>query len=358
MFEQNREWQQPILLENRRYIGSKTKLAEWIMQTISGATIDVGSFCDLFAGTGIISKYALRYFPKIIINDFLISNYVIYYAFFAPYSWDKGKIYEIINGYNSLTADALDNNYFSEHFGDKYYEYNTAKKIGFIREDIECRKHTLTYKEYSILLTSLLYSIDKIANTVGHFEAYIKKPIKPLPFLIRPIEAKNYPQVEIFQSDANNLIRKIEADLVYIDPPYNSRQYSRFYHLYENLVKWEKPELFGTALKPKEENMSLYCTTKAQDAFEDLVKNVRAKYIVVSYNNTYKSKSSASKNKIGLEDMISILEKCGETQVFEHSHKYFNTGKTDFSNHKEFLFLTKIDEEKRSQSFASLLCRR
>ena len=96
--------------------------------------------------------------------------------------------------------------------------------------------------------------------------------------------------------DANKLARQIKSDLVYIDPPYNSRQYSRFYHVYENLVKWEKPKLFGVACKPEPNNVSDYCKVKAKDAFLDLVTNLDTKYLAVSYNNTYKSKSKSSEN--------------------------------------------------------------
>ena len=137
------------------------------------------------------------------------------------------------------------------------------------------------------------------------------------------------------------LSKKIKADIAYIDPPYNSRQYSRFYHIYETLIKWDKPKLFGVALKPDLENMSKYCTVKAKDSFKELVNNLDVKYLAVSYNNTYKSKSKSSENKIKLEEITEILNEVGKTKIFEHSHKFFNTGKTDFSNHKEFLFLIK-----------------
>lgn len=133
--------------------------------------------------------------------------------------------------------------------------------------------------------------MDKIANTVGHFDAYIKKPIKPRSLNLRLIETSQIPNIKIYQEDANRLARTIEADVAYIDPPYNSRQYNRFYHIYETLVKWDKPQLFGVALKPLPENSSVYCTVKAKDAFRDLVENLNVKYLAVSYNNTYNSKS-------------------------------------------------------------------
>ena len=136
--------------------------------------------------------------------------------------------------------------------------------------------------------------------------------------------------------------KKIKADIAFIDPPYNSRQYSRFYHVLENITKWEKPKLYGTALKPKEENMSEYCKTSAPKAFKDLIDKLNVKYIVVTYNNTYNSKSSSSKNKITLEEIKSMLDKKGETKVFDKPYKFFNAGKTELKNHKEYVFITKV----------------
>lgn len=345
----------PIGLESRRYIGSKAKLTDWIMSTIADTTKDAHTFCDIFAGTGSVSHKAIPLYDRVIVNDFLHSNNVIYKAFFGPGEWDEEKLYDIINGYNALEPELLEDNYFSLNFGGKFYEYNLSKQIGYMRQDIEDLRPELTEKEYCILLATLIYNIDRLANTVGHFDAYIKKPIKVQPLRMRLIQVQTSDKVQIFQRDANELAREIEADIVYIDPPYNSRQYCRFYHLYETLIKWDKPELFGTALKPAPENMSRYCTSRAVNSFEDLVANLRAKYLVVSYNNTYHSKSKSSENKIRLEQIQGIMEMCGSTQVYEHDYNAFNTGKTEFEDHKELLFVTKVDEERKSKSFASLL---
>ncbi len=345
----------PIGLESRRYIGSKAKLTDWIMQTIKNETKDIHTFCDIFAGTAAVSNQAVKLYDKVIINDFLFSNNIIYKGFFAAGEWDREKLCDIITAYNALVPEELPENYFSENFGGKFYEHNVAKQIGHIRQDIEDLRPELTEKEYNILLATLIYNIDRLANTVGHFDAYIKKPIKPQSLRLRLIDAQTFDNVEIHREDSNLLAHKISADIVYVDPPYNSRQYCRFYHLYETLVKWDKPKLYGVALKPTPENMSSYCTCRAVTAFEDLVSNIHAKYIVVSYNNTYNSKSNSSENKIRLEDIERILNMCGETKVFEHAHQFFNTGKTEFDDHKELLFVTKVNEEKRSKSFATLL---
>lgn len=332
-----------INLESRRYIGSKSKLTNWIIDTILKETKDVKSFLDIFAGTASVAKAASEFFPNIIVNDILHANNVVYKAFFEDANWDIEKVKNLLDYYNNIDPEKLKDNYFSINYGNKFFDALNAKKIGFIREDLEKRKGKLTDKEYSVILATLIYNIDKIANTVGHFDAYIKKPIHYKELTLRLINSFNIPDIKIFQKDANILAREIQADLAYIDPPYNSRQYSRFYHIYDNIVKWNKPPLFGVALKPEPENMSIYCTVRAEDAFRDLIENLNVKYIAVSYNNTYNSKSNSSENKIKLETIEKILNEKGDTKVFECSHRFFNTGKTEFGDHKELLFITKVN---------------
>ena len=346
----------PYQIESRRYIGCKAKLVEWIFQKIADETADVHSFCDIFAGTGSVSNRALDIYGHVIINDFLYSNQVLYNAFFADGEWDAVKIDNILQRFNEVDASRLPENYFSENYGDKYFDMLSAKKIGFVRDEIERLRLELTTKEYCILLASLIYSIDRISNTVGHFESYRKVKIQPQELEIKPVDARCFAGAEIHQEDANVLARDVHCDVVYLDPPYNSRQYSRFYHVYEVLVKWDKPRLYYDAAKPKfTENNSAYCRVGALSAFQDLVAHIDARYIVVSYNNTYNPKSTTSANKIKLGEIKETLERCGETKVFTHSHNPFNTGKTEFDDHKEYLFLTKVDNERRNSSFASIL---
>ncbi|GMV00254.1 MAG: hypothetical protein AMXMBFR51_29860 [Ignavibacteriota bacterium] len=328
-------------LHNRRYIGNKYKLIEWIFSIID-KECKGHAFADIFAGTGIVGAIASKHFSSVIINDFLYSNYCTYKAFLGSGKWNANTIDLYINRYNSLSDKRLKENYFSSYFSNKYFSYNSALKIGYIRDDIENNKGILTEKEYFILITSLMYSADKIANTVGHYDAYFKKNLVIDNFIIRPIDPIKSDNINIFREDANILAKTIDADIVYIDPPYNSRQYSRFYHLLETLVKWDKPKLFGVALKPSPENMSDYCRTSAKTRFYELVMDISAKYLVVSYNNTYESKSNSSQNKITLEEIVAILKNKGETKVFEKPYRHFNAGSTDFSDHKEYLFVTHV----------------
>jgi len=329
-----------IQLHNRRYIGNKHKLIEWIFSIIN-KECSGDSFADIFAGTGVVSAVATKHFEKVLLNDFLHSNYAIYRAFFGKAAWDKTKIDSIIKSYNNISGDDLEENYFSKNFGGKFFSKNSAKIIGFIRENIEENRKNLTEREYYILTASLLYTADKIANTVGHFDAYFKKEFVNDSFFMKPIDPIDTQEITIFQEDTNNLAKKISADVVYIDPPYNSRQYSRFYHVLETLTKWDKPKLHGVALKPDPENMSDYCRANAKDKFAELVRDLDAKYLVVSYNNTYDSKSNSSRNKITLQEIEQILKKKGPTKVFEKNYRHFNAGNTNFNNHKEYLFVTK-----------------
>ena len=342
-------------LESRRYIGCKTKLVDWIFGLIREQTHDVHSFCDIFAGTGVVAHRALQTYERVVVNDFLHSNNVMYRAFFAPDEWSEERVQTIINDFNDINPAKIGENYFSKNFGGKYFYHETAKIVGYIRGRLQTLQKDLKDKEYAVLMASLIYSIDRYANTMGHFDAFHHKEPAAHLFQMRMIDAEMYDSVEIHQEDANQLARHINVDLTYLDPPYNSRQYSRFYHVYENLVQWKKPQLYGAALKPKEENMSDYCRHTAFKAFTDLVSHINSRYLVVSYNNTYYSKSSSSENKIKLEQLEEVLCKCGETHVFNHEFKAFNSGKTEFNDHREYLFITEVDDEKRNQSFPNVL---
>lgn len=331
-------------ISNRRYTGSKYKLLDWIeeliLQNCEGET-----FFDVFAGTGVVSERMSIHYNKIIMNDFLFSNEIIYKAFFGNEDYNVEVIEKYRERFQKLNIFDLKDNYFSCNYGGKYFSQNDAKLIGEIREEIEKLQNVISDREYYILLASLIYSMDKVANTVGHYDAYRKIDYIEDKFvyeLINPKKELN--KYYIYRANANEIVKNIKADVAFIDPPYNSRQYSRFYHVLENVAQWKKPKLEGVALKPKAQNMSDYCRSNALNVFADLIKNINVKYIVVTYNNTYNSKSNSSKNKITLTQLKEILDLRGGTKVFEKAHPCFNAGKTDFSNHKEFVFITKVGD--------------
>lgn len=335
-----------ININNRRYIGSKARMVNFIEDVIKKEKIEFNSFFDLFGGTGIVGDYFNTPKTKIYINDLLKSNYLSYLAWFGNEKINKKKLENIIFEYN--ISKELEENYFSLNFSDTYFNKNNCKKIGYIREDIENKylNSEINTRERAILITSLLYAMDKIANTVGHYDAYRKNGNldKDLELCMLNLKSNtNNKNNKIFNEDSNELVRNIKADVVYIDPPYNSRQYSDAYHLLENVATWEKQEVFGVAKKMKRNGIkSKYCSVSAPLAFKDLIENIDAKYIIVSYNNMGTKGAGRSQAKISDDDIMNILSSKGKVKIYETDFNQFNTGKTHIENHKERLFVCKV----------------
>lgn len=336
-------------INNRRYIGSKTSLLSNIDKAIS-KHLKNNNFilADIFGGTGIVAEYFYEKGNKVIVNDILYSNYVSYMTWMSKGDYNKEKVIKLIEKYSNLNPDNLEENYFSETFGNKYFHNNDAKIIGYIRENLEINKKKLTEREYYIILSSLIYETDKIANTCGHFESFLNQiPIeKGIKLRMPEIFNSERNENEIYCMDANELVKKIKADVVYIDPPYNARQYVNFYHVLENLARWEKPtELEGNSMKFKRNHLkSDYSKSKAPIVFKKLIDTLDTKLIVVSYNNTYNAKSGASNNKISEKQLLDILKSRGKVTRHEIKYKAFNAGKTCFDNHKEYLYICEVND--------------
>lgn len=328
------------LINNRRYLGNKYKLLPFITKVVNEECSDIDSVADIFAGTGAVSS---AFTEKLLItNDLMYSNYICNYAWFGAEEYDPQTIIDCVVRYNSLSD--LEDNYMTENFSDTYFSRDDCAKIGYIREDIESlyENDRINQRERAILITSLLYAMDKIANTCGHYDAYRKGVVfeKTLELYVPLAEVHNTADNQCYNTDANELVKDITADLVYIDPPYNSRQYCDAYHLLENVARWEKPEVFGVAKKMDRSTMkSKYCTQSATEAFEQLIKDINAKYILLSYNNMAAKGNDRSNAKILDDDILRILKQKGEVKVFSESYKAFTTGKSDIDDNQERLFL-------------------
>lgn len=136
--------------------------------------------------------------------------------------------------------------------------------------------------------------------------------------------------------------------MVYIDPPYNSRQYCDAYHLLENLARWEKPAVTGVARKMDRSALkSDYCTNKAAAAFAALIERVNARYILLSYSNMAQKGDERSNAKISDADIMRILSAKGEVRMFMRDHKPFSAGKSDINEHEERLFLCVVTQKQR-----------
>ncbi|MEO1928373.1 MAG: DNA adenine methylase [Nautiliaceae bacterium] len=332
-------------IHQRRYLGNKAKVLDLIEDVIRKNIGEFHSFCDIFAGTGSVGAYFNDENKKIILNDFLYHNYVTINAFLSSENFDEKKIKDLINELNQL--ESKEENYFSINFGGRYFCKKNAIKIGAIREKIKewFVSGAINRKEKNILLTSLIYSIDKIANTVGHYDAYIKKEIKEKDLILKVLEIDNEKNKknEIYNMDANVLIREIECDVLYIDPPYNSRQYSNMYHVLENLALWQKPEVKGVAKKFDTSHLkSGYNQKNAINFFEDLILNAKAQYILLSYNNMGNKGHSRSNARISDEDILKVLRQRGKVEIFEKEYKEFTTGKSKRGENKERVFFVEI----------------
>ena len=327
-------------INNRRYLGNKYKLLDFIKKVVNDNCKNVSTFADIFAGTGSVSSAFLD--KKIMTNDIMYFNYICHVAWFSPEQYSEEKIVNLISLYNNVVIK--EDNYVSLNFSNTYFSDVDCKKIGFIREDIETlyNNGNINFRERAILITSLLYAMDKIANTCGHYDAFIQngKFDKHLELAVPLASNENNLNNQCFNMDSNELVKIIEADLVYIDPPYNSRQYCDAYHLLENIAKWEKPEVFGVAKKMDRKKLkSDYCTQNATQAFADLIKNIKAKYIILSYNNMANKGNERSNARISDSDIMTILSSKGKVKVFSQGYKAFTTGKSNVQENEERLFL-------------------
>jgi len=327
-------------VNNRRYLGNKYRLLPFITSIVSEYCPEVSSFADLFAGTGAVASAFTS--KQLILNDILYSNYICHLAWFSPANFSVATVAELISYYNSVAV--TDDNYMSYTFGNTFFSVEVCRQIGYIREDIESRflAGSLTERERALLITSLLYAADKIANTCGHYDAYRQVDLQKrvLELALPTTYSDLNPLNKCYNQDCNSLAPSLSADLVYLDPPYNSRQYCDTYHLLENIAQWRQPAVSGVARKMERSSLkSSYCTNKAAAAFDDLIRQISAKYILLSYNNMSQKGNIRSNAKLSDADILNSLRAKGEVRVFTQNHKPFSAGKSQIADNAERLFL-------------------
>lgn len=334
---------QTTKINNRRYLGNKYKLLPFITKIVTEYCGDFNSFTDIFAGTGAVASAYIN--KQLTTNDILFSNYISNTAWFSPENYDWDKLVGLISDYNDYNS--IEENYMTKNFSNTYFSHDICSKIGFIREDIEDKKNSniINNREYAILLTSLLYAMDRIANTCGHYDAWrrnVDLSAQVLEMRMLAAEENLNANNLCFNTDSNKLAANIKSDIVYLDPPYNSRQYCDAYHLVENVARWQKPEVFGVAKKMDRSSLkSKYCTQSAPKAFDDLISKLDARYILVSYNNMENKGNDRSNARISDEEILTSLKKRGNVQIFSEDYKAFTTGKSDRTDNQERLFLCK-----------------
>lgn len=285
-----------------RYIGSKVNLVKNIESCIfQNIHTKQKSFCDIFSGTGVVARYFKPQY-EILSNDVLFFSYVIQKSLvenneFPTFSKLKA---EIANPFDYLEHSTLPNvcNFVEKSYsptgsaGRMYFTSENARRIDFIRMTIEQWKNEkkLTESEYYYLLASLVNAVPSVSNITGTYGAYLKnwdkrafKKIELPQFSVEDNNRKN----QAFNEDVFDLEKHISGDILYIDPPYNSRQYAPNYHVLETIARYDKPVLTGvTGMRPYQNQKSVFCSRKeVNDALVQLVKNADFSHIVMSYSS-------------------------------------------------------------------------
>lgn len=333
------------------YIGSKLSLLAFLEDAIN-KVIDKNCsvFCDLFAGTGAVGSHFKKKEYKIIANDIQYYSYVLnrhYIGNHKELDFEKliqelpflGKA-DIINRKN-LVCQYLSHlegvtGFIYQNYSDagtknspyprQYFSDDNAMRSDAIRIKIEDWKNRglISEDEYYFLIASLLESIDKCANTASVYGAFLKNlkktarnnlVLKPAALLI------NEQEHEVFNENINVLIEKVGGDILYLDPPYNHRQYATNYHLLETMAKYDHPILYGkTGLRDYGRQKSLYCSGKhVRNAFEALIRKAKARYIFLSYNN---------EGLMSLDEVKAIMSLRGQYGYFTKEYTRFKADKS------------------------------
>lgn len=319
------------------YIGSKYSIIDFLETSIDkmlklcneNRSPSEMVFADLFAGTGVVSGSFMKRGYSVIANDIQYYSYVITKHLLENNdNLDKERCEQLIAKLNLLDGveGFIYNNYSYEgtdgqEFRRMYFSEYNAKKCDAIRIAIEdwFKQDKINENEYFFLLGSLINSIDKYANTASVYGAYLKKlkksALKAMELTALPI-MQGAVNCKVYNEDISELIKKVSGDILYLDPPYNARQYCTNYHMLETIAKYDSPKIKGkTGLRDYTDQKSDFCIkNKVAGAFADLVKNAKFKYIFLSYNN---------EGLMSFETIEKIMKKYGKYKVYMQPHRRF-----------------------------------
>lgn len=243
---------------------------------------------------------------------------------------DSFKLLEQLRGVKGVEGFIFQNYAEGGAANRLYFSAENGKKIDAIRQQIEAWKtaEKISDDVYFFLLASLLESADKVANTASVYGAYLKKlktsaqktlELKPAEF------AETNQDNLVFQQDANSLIKEISGDILYLDPPYNARQYGANYHLLNTIAHYKPFTPKGKTGLPEYNKSDYSSKPKVAEAFEELIKNAGFKYIFLSYNN---------EGLLPPEQLREILERYGRYDLATTKYNRFKADKTENRNHK------------------------
>lgn len=330
------------------YIGSKHSLLEWISQiflTKTGWTsFQTKRIADLFAGSGSVSFFFRQRGSSVLSNDIEPCSYIVTKALtetvYTPelQSW-IAQINRAVAGKSHQTVNGFLTRHYSPSEGSnrKFFTIDNAKRIDYVRAEIESSE--LRSDDKIFLLASLLVSADKVANCASVYGAYLKdfKKTAEAAFELTPIHIDTQPsQGKTTSQDVCNrqFLQSIQADLVYLDPPYNQRQYSKNYFPLSVLAlspeAQERLVLTGVTGIPDNCFSSAFCQKRTvKYAFQTVLSHLNAKWVFISYN---------SESLLSKDEMVELLKEYGRISVVERDYKRFSSKSGEKKEIKEYLF--------------------
>ncbi len=345
-----------------RYIGSKEKLANSIIDIILQEVPTAKTIIDLMAGTGNMSLALRKHGFRVVASDVMTYSYhhlsVNLLTNRPPYfnglvgvipslipnsAGNYGKVLSFLNEtkgikgyfYNEFSPDGMPNNSSKPRM---YYTPENAKKIDAIRNIISewNRNGYLTQIEHSLLLHNLIIDSNDIANIAGTYGHYLSHFVQRS---YTPLELKEWcfdsessiSGHEIRRGYAEDLACQLTGDVCYIDPPYIKRQYAANYHILETLAREDFPDAIGeSGLRPWRDQYSNFCSkVKIRESFSKIIKDVNANHIFVSYSED---------GLLSLDQLIEFLSKFGAVSIHTIEYKRFKSNNSKKSpNITEYL---------------------
>lgn len=310
------------------YIGSKFSLLDFLRASISDATgykeSDSYVFADLFAGTGVVGAAYKAGGCKVIANDIQYYSYILNKHYIENVPPIDTALLEYLNNLPGIEGFIFNNYCEGSGSGRNYFTDINGKKCDAVRTELEKlhQNGEIDNAVYYYFLASLINSIDKYANTASVYGAFLKhiKKSAQKEFKLDLLPIIDGPTGEVYNEDVNKLIRNISGDVLYLDPPYNARQYCTNYHVLETIARYDNPVLIGkTGLRDYQDQKSAFCSKRTvAKVFEDLIINAKFKYIFLSYNN---------EGLMSLDTIKEIMSKYGSYSCYTQDYKRFKADK-------------------------------
>ncbi len=340
------------------YIGSKLSLLGFLEESMQKVVDkDAKVFCDLFAGTGIVGAHFKKKGYRVIANDIQYYSYVLNKQYIenhgtlrfrgllkilpqlkkAEIGRRKDEVCKYLSSLDGIKGFIYKNYCLggtkNKEYKRQYFSDQNGQRCDAIRTKVEewKNKNLITDREYYFLLASLIEAVDKHANTASVYGAYLKhlKSSAQKPFKLNPAELiLNDKDHKVFNEDINQLSKRISGDILYLDPPYNHRQYATNYHLLETIALYDNPKIYGkTGLRPYQNQKSDFAMrSKVKEAFKKLVLSSSTRYIFLSYNN---------EGLMSLTDIKEIMSLRGKYGFFTKSYGRFKADRAENREYKD-----------------------